>query len=163
MKRYLTLLILVLLLNCNNASNEKSIQYSEMDDSENGAINTFDLEKPNFSELNIIEEKLQNSYDLVYLSERNSDFETTKLSSSIIIQNLILDDSDKPNFPTISNIQQIGNLQSVNDSTSQVNFSYILKQGNTEITDTLKAIIKKQNLTIEGQTKTGIKIDFTSY
>ncbi|WP_178984357.1 hypothetical protein [Winogradskyella helgolandensis] len=163
MKCYLTLLILVLLLSCNNASNEKSIQYSEMDDSENGAINTFDLEKPNFSELNIIEEKLQNSYDLVYLSERNSDFETTKLSSSIIIQNLILDDSDKPNFPTISNIQQIGNLQSVNDSTSQVNFSYILKQGNTEITDTLKAIIKKQNLTIEGQTKTGIKIDFTSY
>ena len=160
MKRYLTLLILALLLSCNNASNEKSISYSEMDDLENDAVNTLDNEKSNFSELNIIEEKLQESYDLVYLSEKNSEFKTTKLSSSLIIQNLILDNH---NFPIITDIQQIGNLKILNDSITHINFRYILKQGNSEIKDTLKAIMHKQNVTIEGQTKTSIKIDFTSY
>ncbi|MBU2928807.1 hypothetical protein [Winogradskyella psychrotolerans] len=162
MKRYLTLLILVL-FSCNTATNEKSMEHSEMDDSEINAISALDIEKSNFNELNLIEEKLQDSYDLVYLTEKNSDFETTKLSSSVIIKNLILDNLDNHNFPTITDIQQIGNLESLNDSITHINFRYILKQGNSEIKDTLKAIMHKQNVTIEGQTKTSIKIDFTSY
>ncbi|WP_225037034.1 hypothetical protein [Winogradskyella sp. SM1960] len=159
MKRYITLLVLIL-CSCNNVSNDKSIPHSEMDDLENNAISTLDIEKPNFTELHIIEEKLQDTYDLIYLSEKNSDFETTKLSNSIIIQNL--DSLDHQGSPFITDLHQIGNTETVNDSISHIRFSYILKQGNSEQLDTLKAIIKKQNITIEGHTKTALKIDFTN-
>lgn len=160
MKRYLTLLILIV-FSCNNANNEKSIK-SEPETINMDNVNTLDIEKPNFTELHIIEEKLQDSYDLIYLSKKNSDFETAKQSSSLIIQHLILDSLNQ-NFPTITDVHQIGDIKTINDSTAYINFSYILRQGNSEKIDSLKAIIKKQNLTIEGQTKTALKIDFTNY
>ena len=161
MKRYLTLLVLIL-CSCNN-SNEKSIMHSEMERLELDDSNTLAMEKPYFTELSIIEEKLQDSYDMVYLSEKNKDFETALQSSSLIIQNLILDSLDSQNSPIITDVNRIGQIETINDSTEHINFSYTLKQHNSVKIDSLKAIIKKHNLTIEGQTKTAIKIEFTSY
>ena len=161
MKRYLTLLVLIL-CSCNN-SNERSIEHSEMERLELDDANTLSIEKPYFNELHIVEEKLQDNYDFIYLADKNSDFETAKQSDSLINKNLILDSLDNRYPPTISYVHQIGSVETVNDSIAHINFSYILKQGDSEKTDTLKAIIKKQNLTIEGQIKTAIKIDFTNY
>ncbi|SDI09738.1 hypothetical protein [Winogradskyella thalassocola] len=161
MKRYLTILVLIL-CSCNN-SNEKSIEHSEMERLELDDAMTLAIEKPYFTELSIIEEKLQDSYDLVYLSEKNKDFQTALQSSSLIIQNLILDSLNSQNSPTITDVNRIGHIETINDSTEHINFSYTLKQHNSVKIDSLKAIIKKHNLTIEGQTKTAIKIEFTSY
>lgn len=160
--RAILIIICIVLVGCKNANNEKAVSYSEMEDISTETFSTDDLfEKPDYSQLNLIEEKLQETYDLVYLYENNSDFESTIKSSTLIDSNLILDNLNNENSLRINNLVQIGRLETINDSTDSVNFSYTLKQGNSEKIDTLKAIIKKQNIIIEDQTTTSIKIDFT--
>ncbi len=156
------IILCIVLLGCNNANNEKSMESSEMDDISVGSnVSAKDVyEKPNYNQIDIIEEKLQETYDLFYLSEKNSDFESMRKSSTLIIQNINLNNQ---NSPTVNNLHQIGTIETINDSTTHVNFSYILKQDNSEKIDTLKATIKKKAITIEGQTKTSIKIDFIKH
>ncbi|GAA4239966.1 hypothetical protein [Winogradskyella damuponensis] len=161
MKRYLTLLVLIL-CSCNN-SNERSIEHSEMERLEFDDANTLTIEKPYFNELHIVEEKLQETYDLIYLSKKNVAFETSKKSSTILISNIILDSLDHDDYPIVEDLYQIGSVEVINDSTTNINFGYTVKQHNAIKRDTLKALIKKQHITIEGQTTTAIKIDFKNY
>lgn len=155
----------ILLFGCNNSNNEKSIEESEMDDiSVESNVSSKDaFEKSNFNQLRLIEEKLQEAYDLLYLSEKNSDFESTIKSSTLINSIIILDSSNVKNAPMINNLYQIGKIETVNDSINYINFSYTLKQGSSEKRETLKAIIKKKSVSIEGISTTSIKINFNKY
>ncbi|MBU2922275.1 hypothetical protein KO504_13060 [Winogradskyella psychrotolerans] len=160
MKRYLTLLVLIL-CSCNNI-NERS-EHSEMERLELDDANTLTIEKPYFNELHIVEEKLQETYDLIYLSKKNAAFETSRKSSTILSSNIILDSLDHDDYPMVDDLYQIGSVEVINDSMTNINFGYTVKQHNAIKRDTLKALIKKQHITIEGQTTTAIKIDFKNY
>ena len=161
MKRYLTLLVLII-CSCNN-SNERSIEHSEMERLELDDANTLTIEKPYFNELHIVEEKLQETYDLIYLSKKNAAFETSRKSSTSLISNIILDSLNHDDYPIVDDLHQIGSVEVINDSMTNINFGYTVKQDNSIKRDTLKALIKKQHITIEGQTTTAIKIDFKNY
>lgn len=159
----LYIILCIVLFGCNSSNNEKSLSDFELDDTsvENVENHEEIFKKPNFSQLSLIEEKLQETYDLVYLLEKNSDFESSNKVSSIILPQLILDSLDTQDSITINDLTQIGIVEIINDSISHLNFSYKIKINNTEKTDTLKAIIEKQDITIEGLTTTSIKVDFT--
>ncbi|MFK7833003.1 MAG: hypothetical protein AB8B52_06985 [Winogradskyella sp.] len=159
MKRYLFLLILIV-FSCNNTTELSEMETISTDDS---SPIEFDFNKPNYSELNVIEEKLQETYDLVYFLEKNEDFESSAKISSIITQNIVLNSEQNPSTITIKDLKQLGNIEIINDSTSHINFTYKLKTNNIERTDSLKAIIKKKAITIEGLTVNSIKIDFTKH
>jgi len=158
------IILFVVVFGCNNSNNDKSINLSEMEDFSIETISKNDLfEKSNYNQLDIIGEKLQETYDLIYLLEKNSDFESAKTSSKLINSHLILDSLDNENSPSIHNLNQIGALETINDSIDYINFSYTLRQGNSEKLDTLKAIIKTKAISIEGVVRSSIKIDFTKY
>ena len=163
MKNLYIILCIILLFGCNSSNNEKSLSDFELDDTSVEIVEKHEeiFNKPNFSQLSLIEEKLQETYDLVYLLEKNSDFESSNKVSSIILPQLILDSLDTQDSITINDLTQIGIVEIINDSISHLNFSYKIKINNTEKTDTLKAIIEKQDITIEGLTTTSIKVDFT--
>lgn len=159
------IILCVVFFGCNNSNHEKSLENLELDDTSVEIVeNNNDIfKKSNYDQLSIIEEKLQETYDLIYLQEKNSDFQSTSKVSSIIIPHLVLDSLNTQNSATINDLTQIGKTKTINDSITHINFSYRIKINDTEKTDTLKAIIKKQNITIEGLTKTSMKIDFSRH
>lgn len=160
MKKSLIILILIL-FSCRNTSNEKSFDMAPLSDMDSKAIipEEFDI-KSNFNELSVIEEKLQDTYDLIYLIKNKNVFDASLMSGNMIVNSKLFDTITSKTASKVFDFVQIGNSKIINDSITHVHFKYSRKSEEFSGTDTLKAIIKKQKLIIDKIETTAIKIDF---
>ena len=146
---------LIILYGCSNSKNEKSMEYSDIEEISIESSDNYAPEKPNFSEFNIIEEKLQDLYDISFYVSKHPEFENDVLKdNSGLIENL-------DEAAIISNLKPLTPIEAINDSIKSVVIEYAIKSGQLKRIDTVKAILSSKKIIIENEEISSLDIRFS--
>ncbi len=115
--------------------------------------------KQHYNELNIIEEKLQELYDVNYEILKNPNFEKFHNKSNPIIEKELLNYLGEKII--ISNLKPIVNLHAQNDSVQTIVFEYKINSDKIIKTDTIRAFIITKNIVLDHQVIKSIKVKFS--
>lgn len=167
MKKLAWTLFVVIIVGCNNPTKEASPSedyrfeaVSDEDVAEESVISAIAMPAPvSNSYLELSEQKLQELFENIYLSQKHSEFGTNS-SSSLSRSNEQIAQLEFTDRPVVSNVKLIGSPTMISDSMDEIVMSYELKANGIVLTDTISAIISKTTITIDDQSLIDMQFEF---
>jgi len=162
MRQFIYLLIVIIVFSCNETSKAvlDSETYYEIDESIQAEKSLSIYEEKSFSQQDLINEKLQELYELIELKNNHPDF-----AASIELQlkeytddTIILKDANV----SIKNIELKEEIVNLSDSLQKLKLHYEIHSNNFSRKDSIYTLISTKNITIDGEAKTSKKIKFQS-
>ncbi|WP_422105805.1 hypothetical protein [Winogradskyella sp.] len=109
----------------------------------------------------LINQKLQDFYDLVALQNEHPEFMEEVSQQLKNFTNDSISNFKTSDFTVIKNVQQIGKTMIINDSIQRIKLSYDKVINNSKRRDTIYAIITKKIITIDNETLMSHKVQFS--
>jgi hypothetical protein len=120
----------------------------------------FSVVSSSFTKTDLIEQKLQELYDLSLLMQLHPKFDEELIDQIRSISDSKIRLTEKADSIKINNLTQIGDVNIKSVSISEVKFSYEVLYNNKVLTDSILAIVKIQNIEIDGENFSATKIRF---
>ena len=155
----------VLLINCameNRSPNSKDLDdIILIEEAVEAAEAVADYESsPTFNE-ELINQKLQDFYDLVALHSEHPEFMDEVSSQLKNFTNDSISNYKTTDFAVVKNVRQLGKTVFVNDSIQKVKLAYDKVVGSTKTRDTIYAIITKKMVTLDEEILISNKVQFS--
>lgn len=120
----------------------------------------FESSGSSFTKTDLLEQKLQEVYDLSLLKQLHPEFEEELLNQikSLSDGEILL--TEKTDAVKINNLTLIGDVNIKSDSISEIKLYYEVSYNNKVVIDSILAIVKTHNIEIEGDNFSSTKIRF---
>uniref|UniRef100_UPI0025E7610D hypothetical protein n=1 Tax=Winogradskyella sp. TaxID=1883156 RepID=UPI0025E7610D len=116
---------------------------------------TIDINKP------LINQKLQDFYDLIALQNQHPEFTDEVAEQLKNYTNDSISNFKTDNIAIIKNVKQLGKVVFINDSTQKIKLSYTKVMKNNKTIDTIFAIITNKTIMIDDKTLVSNKVSFS--
>lgn len=109
----------------------------------------------------LINQKLQDFYDLVALQNEHPEFIDEVSNQLKNFTNDSIDLFKTDDFAIVKNIRQLGKVMTINDSVQKIKLSYDKVTNNTTSRDTIYAIITKKTIILDDERLISNKVQFS--
>ena len=167
-KHIVIFLMSVLLVACamesNKVKNSEMISDIEADDMPVEAIETidnFEFITESSIDQTLINEKLQDFYDLLALQNEHPEFTNEVIKQLKNYSTDSISDFNSETSVIIKNIRSVGNPEIINDSLKKLKLVYDKISDNKKTTDSIFALIAMKTITLDGEAFLSQKVRFS--
>lgn len=162
--KHISLLLLSILLSAcamDNKSVKSSNETIEMATSDEEIISTETFDDKASINTPLINQKLQDFYDLIALQNQHPEFTDEVKAQLKNYTNDTITNFETENIVIIENLKPIENFIQINDSTQKIKLKYTKVMNNIKLVDTIYAIITNKKILIENETLISNKVHFS--
>ncbi|WP_157957347.1 hypothetical protein [Winogradskyella tangerina] len=144
-----------------NKVNTSESDYKYVDIEESAATEADDYGSNISGDQALINEKLQDFYDLLALQNKHPEFTKEVIEQLRNYTSNSIEEFSSENAFVIKNISQLGQAEVLNDSVKKLKLVYDKISENVKVTDTIYALITSKTIVIDGESFKSNKIQFS--